>query len=118
LTTGKPKIREVTLFIYMSLDTTTERDALMIKVYPKLKEYCQSLGYDFQVVDMRWGIRDEATSDHMTSELCMKELKLCQDISAGPNFVVSSFEIFKASFKRLKDPCISLVPSGENHRKK
>eukprot|EP00111_Clytia_hemisphaerica_P016128 TCONS_00047711-protein len=68
-------------------DTFNERNALMVKVYPKLKEYCQSTGYDFQVVDMRWGVRDEATADHMTSELCMKELKLCQDISTGPSFV-------------------------------
>ena len=60
----------------------------MVRVYPKLKEYCQSIGYDFQVVDMRWGVRDEATADHMTSELCMKELKLCQDISTGPSFIV------------------------------
>ena len=66
----------------------------MVKVYPKLKEYCQSIGYDFQVVDMRWGVRDEATADHMTSELCMKELKLCQDISTGPSFVVSKFHIY------------------------
>lgn len=28
----------------------------------------------FQVVDMRWGVRDEATDDHMTTELCMREI--------------------------------------------
>ena len=73
----------------MFLDTSNERNTLMMKVYPKLKEYCQSVGYDFQVVDMRWGVRDEATADHMTSELCMRELKLCQEISTGPSFIVS-----------------------------
>ena len=62
----------------------------MERVYPKLKEYCQSLGYDFQVVDMRWGVRDEATADHMTSELCMRELRACQRLSTGPNFIVST----------------------------
>ena len=60
----------------------------MEKVYQKLKAYCQQRGYDFQVVDMRWGVRDEATDDHMTSELCMKELKACQKLSTGPNFIV------------------------------
>ena len=64
---------------------------LMIKAYPKLKEYCQSLGYDFQVVDMRWGVRDEATADHMTTELCMRELSACQKLSTGPNFIVSFY---------------------------
>lgn len=42
----------------------------------------------FQVVDMRWGVRDEATDDHMTTELCMREIKNCQRLSMGPNFVV------------------------------
>lgn len=23
---------------------------------------------------MRWGVRDEATDDHMTTELCMREI--------------------------------------------
>ena len=28
----------------------------------------------WQVVDMRWGVRDEAIDDHMTTELCMREI--------------------------------------------
>ncbi|XP_060577032.1 uncharacterized protein LOC132734322, partial [Ruditapes philippinarum] len=68
-------------------DTKQERNMLMKFAYPKLKEYCRKIGYEFQVVDMRWGIRDEATDDHMTTELCLKELKLCQKLSTGPNFV-------------------------------
>ena len=73
-----------------SSDTKVERNALMERVYPVLKEYCQQQGYDFQVVDMRWGVRDEATDDHMTSQLCMKEIQNCQKYSTGPNFIVSS----------------------------
>ena len=61
----------------------------MEQVYPKLKSFCQERGYDFQVVDMRWGIREEATDDHMMTELCMRELTTCQKLSTGPNFVVS-----------------------------
>lgn len=38
---------------------------------------------------MRWGVRDEATDDHMTTELCMKEIDNCQRLSMGPNFVVT-----------------------------
>ena len=37
---------------------------------------------------MRWGVRDESTDDHSTLELCLKELKACQELSAGPNFMV------------------------------
>ena len=70
-------------------DTRAERNALMARVYPKLREYCRERGYDFQVVDMRWGVRDESTDDHLTSELCMRELQKCQRLSTGPNFIVS-----------------------------
>lgn len=49
----------------------------------------------FQVVDMRWGVRDEATDDHMTTELCMREIANCQRLSMGPNFVVSLCQILK-----------------------
>ncbi|KAL5016270.1 hypothetical protein ScPMuIL_005859 [Solemya velum] len=68
-------------------DTKNERNTLMETTYPRLKQFCQKHGYEFQVVDMRWGIREEATDDHMVLELCMKELELCQKLSTGPNFV-------------------------------
>ena len=36
---------------------------------------------------MRWGVRDEMTNDHLTTELCLGELRACQHLSIGPNFV-------------------------------
>ncbi|XP_067662735.1 NACHT and WD repeat domain-containing protein 2-like [Haliotis asinina] len=68
-------------------DTWHERNALMERAYPALKEVCQQQGYEFQVVDMRWGIRDEATDDHMRTELCLREIDLCKKLSTGPSFV-------------------------------
>jgi hypothetical protein len=44
---------------------------------------------------MRWGVRDEATDDHMTTELCMREIENCQRLSMGPNFVVNKTFILK-----------------------
>ena len=60
----------------------------MEQVYSKLDEFCKSHGFDFQVVDMRWGVREEAADDHTTTELCLKELRACQSVSTGPYFVV------------------------------
>lgn len=57
------------------------------------KPELSSLDRTFQVVDMRWGVRDEATDDHMTTELCMKEIENCQRLSMGPNFVVMNLII-------------------------
>uniref|UniRef100_A0A1I8FXK9 DUF4062 domain-containing protein n=1 Tax=Macrostomum lignano TaxID=282301 RepID=A0A1I8FXK9_9PLAT len=75
--------------LMFNADTGVERNSLMERVYPKIKEYCREKhGLEFQVVDMRWGVRDEATDDHMTTELCLREIKTCQRVSVGPNFVV------------------------------
>ena len=65
---------------------------LMENIYPKLKEYCRERGLEFQVVDMRWGVRDESTDDHKTADLCMNEIDNCQRLSLGPNFVVRSLK--------------------------
>ena len=69
-------------------DTLVERNMLMEEIYPKLKEFCRGYMLEFQVVDMRWGVRDEATDEHKTADLCMSELSACQKLYLGPNFVV------------------------------
>ena len=49
----------------------------------------QNCGWMLQVVDMRWGVRDDAADDHITTALCMEELENCKHNSVGLNFVVS-----------------------------
>ncbi|KAK6174050.1 hypothetical protein SNE40_017396 [Patella caerulea] len=68
-------------------DTEHERNYLMENTYPRLKEFCKNRGYEFQIVDMRWGVREEAVDDHMTTALCLKEIDLCNKLSTGPSFV-------------------------------
>ena len=36
---------------------------------------------------MRWGVRNEMKNEHMTTELCVTELKHCQRLSGGTNFI-------------------------------
>ena len=50
----------------------------MLKKKPDLCTGSPLLQGLFQVVDMRWGVRDEMTNEHMTTELCMTELRNCQ----------------------------------------
>jgi len=68
---------------------------------------------------MRWGVRDEATDDHMTTELCMREIANCQRLSMGPNFVVSMTAVRKTlrKFKKSKDGCKILHLAGFNNRR-
>ena len=45
--------------------------------------------YKLQIADMRWGVREDATDDHRTTDICLHEISNCQRVSRGPNFVVS-----------------------------
>ena len=70
-------------------DMREERNWLAAEAYPQIKEFCnEELDMDFQVVDMRWGVTDDATNEHITEDLCLAEIAKCQRTSFGPNFVV------------------------------
>ena len=73
----------------LCVDFKAERNNLPQFAYPRLEEFCAAQGVDFQVVDMRWGVPDEVVHDHQVSPLCIAEIKTCQQLSCGPNFVVS-----------------------------
>ena len=76
-------------------DFKAERNILPQFAYPKLEEFCAARGIDFQVVDMRWGVTDELVHDHQVSSLCISEIKTCQQLSCGPNFVVSFLTFYE-----------------------
>jgi uncharacterized protein DUF4062 len=69
-------------------DLKVERDALQEKVFPELRAHCAANGYAFQAVDLRWGIREEASAGQRTMRICLSEVARCQEISPRPNFVV------------------------------
>ena len=69
-------------------DMKAERNALAHWVFPKLRALCESRGYKFQAVDLRWGVRDEAGADQQTVRICLEEIVRCQRLSPRPNFIV------------------------------
>jgi hypothetical protein len=69
-------------------DTVEERNRLMRKTFPALRAYCQEVGLELEIADMRWGVRDEAISGHLTSAICLQEIRNCQSVSPGLNFLV------------------------------
>uniref|UniRef100_A0A8C2K4B0 NACHT and WD repeat domain containing 1 n=1 Tax=Cyprinus carpio TaxID=7962 RepID=A0A8C2K4B0_CYPCA len=83
-----------------------ERNAFWEKAYSELQAHCQSLGLVFEVVDFRCGVRDIFTSDHLTTELCIKEIESCQRISDGPTFIVC-FTIGSLSISVILYLCLS-----------
>ncbi|UJR33443.1 hypothetical protein I4U23_020888 [Adineta vaga] len=68
-------------------DFKVERNELYRRVFPTIKQRCAQLGYEFQVVDMRWGVSDTADTDHTADIMCMNEIERCIDLSAGLNFI-------------------------------
>src|ERR1700676_3800220 len=69
-------------------DLKEERNALQREVFPHLRELCLSHGCRFQAIDLRWGVRDEATLDQRTMEVCLTEIARCQRTGIKPNFII------------------------------
>ncbi|XP_040846614.1 NACHT domain- and WD repeat-containing protein 1 isoform X1 [Ochotona curzoniae] len=64
-----------------------EREFLQRNAYPELQTFCQKLGLQFEVADLRWGLPSSQATVHLTPELCLEELERCQRTSVGPAYV-------------------------------
>eukprot|EP00057_Strongylocentrotus_purpuratus_P006352 XP_011660826.1 PREDICTED: NACHT and WD repeat domain-containing protein 1-like [Strongylocentrotus purpuratus] len=85
-----PEQESNTVRIFLSstfTDMKEERNKLTREVFPELSRYCHEKRLEFEVVDMRWGVRDSATAVHLTSFLCLNEIDRCKRMSQGPYFV-------------------------------
>jgi len=69
-------------------DMKHERNALHANVFPKLEQLCQRQEFQFQAIDLRWGVSTEAGLDHRTMRICFDELRRAQEISPKPNFLI------------------------------
>ncbi len=69
-------------------DFKEERNLLHDEVLPRVKDFCYERGYEFQMIDLRWGIYSEATLNHKTLSICLDEIKKCKEFSPHPNFLV------------------------------
>ena len=103
-------------------DLKHERDALQPDVFPKLEQLCASRQFQFQAIDLRWGIPTEASLDHRTMRICFEELRRSQEISPQPNFLILlgnrygwrplPEEVSEDEFRRL-EKAASSIPAKE-----
>lgn len=86
----QPRLRPVIRVFVSSTfsDMKHERNALEADAFPKLEELCQRQGFQFQAIDLRWGVSTEAGLDHRTMRICFDELRRAQEISPKPNFLI------------------------------
>ena len=84
-----PETRIFKVFVSSTfVDFVVERQALQERVWPRLRDFCRAHNTDFQAVDLRWGINQEAALDQRALPICLEELGRCQRISPRPNLII------------------------------
>lgn len=73
-------------------DFITERSILNEEIFPEIDAYCQSQGYHFQLIDLRWGVNNESALNQNTLSICLDEVKRCRSLSPRPNFLLMAGE--------------------------
>lgn len=81
--------RVIRIFISSTfVDMNVERGLLQSRIIPEIKKHCASKGWQFECVDLRWGVSQEAQEQSKTIQICMNEIRHCRDVSPKPNFIV------------------------------
>ena len=96
-------------------DFIEERKLLNDIVLPEMDTFCKQKGYNFQFVDLRWGINTESAINQKTLPICLDEVRRCQSLSPKPNFLVMvgerygwiplPYTIEKDEFKAILTEC-------------
>lgn len=115
-------------------DFEDEREVLHKKVFPKVEKHCAEQGCQFQPVDLRWGINNEAQFDQKTLEVCLEEVRACKHFPY-PNFLIMAgdrygyvplpYMIEESEFKKIfnyvkennKDISITYKPELDSDKK-
>jgi hypothetical protein len=69
-------------------DFALERNALQERIWPRLRDLCMRHGARFQAIDLRWGVSEEAGQDQRAMQICLEEIRRCQQVTPRPNFIV------------------------------
>ncbi|XP_076114826.1 uncharacterized protein LOC143082831 isoform X2 [Mytilus galloprovincialis] len=80
-----------TIRIYLSSgfsDSVTERSVLMEKVFPQLRNFCAAKGFELDVYDLHWGLKDCTFDDHSLPETCLNTLHSCLSSQYEINMVL------------------------------
>lgn len=73
-------------------DFLLERNILNDEIFPLIDEFCQTQGYNFQLIDLRWGVNNESAINQNTLAICLDEVKRCRSLSPKPNFLLMAGE--------------------------
>lgn len=67
--------RQIRIFISSTFkDMMKERDYLITKVFPELRNYCEDRDISLFELDLRWGVTQEESETQMTFKICLNEV--------------------------------------------
>ena len=79
-----PSDRLIRVFVSSTFrDMKEERDALMTRTWPLLRQFCRERHVEFVEVDLRWGISEEQSTRQETLKLCLDEIHACRPYFVG-----------------------------------
>ncbi len=74
---------ELRLFVSSTFrDLMPEREVLVKKIFPKVRELCRQRGAYFTEIDLRWGITAEEAKTGKVVRICLEEIDKCR-----PHFI-------------------------------
>ncbi|XP_035668715.1 uncharacterized protein LOC118410916 isoform X3 [Branchiostoma floridae] len=90
---GKDRVQagwqEVRIFVSSTFaDFHAEREALVKKVFPELREWCEGRQLHLVECDLRWGVPKDSTSQ-TTISICLEELDRCLKETDGQPFFLA-----------------------------
>jgi len=72
----KAQDRQIRVFISSTFrDMQEERDVLIKKIFPELRERCRERRVDFIDVDLRWGVTEEQAERGEVLPVCLAEIE-------------------------------------------
>ena len=85
-------------------DFEWERNLLSQDVFPRIREQCERRGFSFQWVDLRWGVSETDSANHLTMRICLDEIRRCREQSPGVNFIILAGGRYGTSFAPAEIP--------------
>ena len=82
-----PNFKLIIFFSSTFTDTHAERNIIMEIILPLLQAKAKPYGISVIFVDMRFGVKDENTKDHLTWIACADQIKYCFEESDGMFFM-------------------------------
>jgi hypothetical protein len=76
--------RVVRVFVSSTFaDMVGERDELARRIFPALRQLCESRGVSWGEVDLRWGITDQQVAEGGVLPVCLEEVRACRPYFIG-----------------------------------